>query len=318
MKNSFRKIIFIRLLFLVCFISNNIYIQAQNCNLVAGFTYTLLPNGVLNLSSTSTGTNTNTQYYWKTNSYNYQSYNNPIYSNPATFSFIANSVVNMTLVVSSPFNLTPFCTDSIVQTISINNVTCSVMGSFTLQRDTTQLRTWNLIPTFPANLVGVTWNWGDGTISNSLFPSHTYSSSGFYGIQMTTSVSCNPYAHTTSIYTFLNRPSKEENGQAVTVNVINGIWTDLKVSKNDNQQFSIFPNPNNSSFSLQLNDFEKGKEVNLSITNLLGEEIYTVTFLINEGVETKKLELSEAKSGTYFVKLHDGEKVKVTKLLIVK
>jgi len=318
MKSPFQKLSFIRLMFLVCFISSNIYIQAQNCNLVAGFTYTVLPNGVLSLSSTSTGTNANTQYFWKTNSYNYYSIYPQYFSNPTTFSFFTNSVIQMTLVAATPYSVTPYCADSTVQTISINNVTCSAMCSFTLQRDTSQLHTWNLIPTFPANLVGVTWQWGDGTFSNSLFPSHTYTSSGVRGISMTCTVSCSPNVYTAATYSFLNRPAKEESGQAVTVNVVNGIWTDLKVIKNDNQQFSIFPNPNNSNFSIDLNGFEIGKEVNLSITNLLGEEIYTDTFLINESIETKKLELSEAKSGTYFVKLNDGDKVKVTKLLIVR
>jgi len=294
--------------------TKTISVSATPCALVAAISQTNGSNNIIHLASTSTGTNNNTTYRW--NFFGLNQIGILYNSTPTqTINSLNNGTFPIALAVeyNSPFH----CIDSVTHIVTISNSTCSATSPFTLQKVANQNFTWNGLVSYPSNVSSVNWNWGDGTSSNSLFPTHVYAAAGQYNICLTVTVSCGT-VYSACTNTFLNKPTKDNSDQMITVNIIQDPTTSIASIDNQNQKISIFPNPNNSSFSLQLNDFEKGKEVNLTITNLLGEEIYSEKFLINESIETKKLELSEAKSGTYFVKLHDGDKVKVTKLLIVK
>jgi len=75
-----------------------------------------------------------------------------------------------------------------------------------------------------------------------------------------------------------------------------------------NKFVKIFPNPNNGSFNIKMNDGKGFKEVN--IYNLLGELVYT------NNVLQKQYKITELPKGTYMVEIVYSNK-KITKKVLV-
>jgi hypothetical protein len=297
----------------VCFI-HTLNFKAQ-CSLTASFTYTNGPNGQVYFTSTSTGTNSNTIFRWNFNSYpNYYGIFNgtSLSTYTQTFSNNATYKIYHGVVYTQP----TYCVDSVFQLITITNATCSAVTAFSLQQLPNQSFTWNGLVSYPSNVSSVNWNWGDGTTSTSLYPTHSYAFASYYNICLTVFTTCGGI-YTACTYSYLNKPTQSVGtDQIITLNIIQGAPTGNLNQFNKDQNISIFPNPNNSNFSISLDGFEIGKEVSLSVCNILGEEIFSEKIQIDNATQTKKLELFDAKSGTFFVKLNYDNKVKVTKLLI--
>ena len=78
---------------------------------------------------------------------------------------------------------------------------------------------------------------------------------------------------------------------------------------------SIYPNPNNGEFALEINNAPAG-EVNISIVNAVGENVYTGRFVINQTKHQEKFNVN-LNSGVYFLKM-DTANGKLVRKLIVK
>ncbi len=88
------------------------------------------------------------------------------------------------------------------------------------------------------------------------------------------------------------------------------------VEGKDNVNVSVRPNPSNGTFMLELNT-GKSMVADITITNMTGTVVYSLTDLSINGQLTRNIRLENAAPGTYFLNLRSGE-TKITKKIIVK
>jgi len=262
---------------------------------VANFTYTVGANGVVNFQSTSTGTSSNTYYWWTFGA------PSSVSGPTATHTFATNGMKSVCLyIVDSLAGCSDSKCDSVpVNTVGSNTVNpCSPSVVYTLWKDTTTALTWNAYPTYPAGITGATWSWGDGSSSSGLYPSHTYSAAGTYTTCVTVSVSCGTvtasYCYVAAIF------RSNENNAMIKLNV-KAKPTGIKSIEMNNDNLSIYPNPSNGVFTMELSGTAKeSKSASLYIYNMLGEKVFERQV---SGATKLSLDASALPEGTYFVKL---------------
>jgi PKD repeat protein len=182
----------------------------------AGFTYSILPTGLVNFTSTSTGTSAATSYNWSFGDGNTAS--SPITSN----SYSTTGTYSVTLATTSP-------SCSITNTLFVN-VPCTPNSQFSVvSTGTPQL--YNATPTDFSNVANAVWNWGDGTSSNALYPSHTYANTGNYNICLTVTTTCGSGSSSCATYSIVRLSSSVA---MASVNVVPPLSIGLKeFSKDD-------------------------------------------------------------------------------------
>jgi photosystem II stability/assembly factor-like uncharacterized protein len=101
--------------------------------------------------------------------------------------------------------------------------------------------TWDVFPTYSLTANAV-WYWGDGTSTQGLYPSHTYTTAGWYDICVSVFSGCldsSSYCQHDSLY----RMSHNNTSSAmVQVNVINGS-IGIKSNSDNSNSLIVFPNP---------------------------------------------------------------------------
>ena len=83
--------------------------------------------------------------------------------------------------------------------------------------------------------------------------------------------------------------------------------------KYNSVSISAYPNPSSSNFKLEIDGF--GGLVKLEVYDAFGkmiisENIFSIDYFVNTGVD-----LSEYESGIYFLKVDDGKKSKLKRLI---
>jgi len=160
----------------------NITITSLPDSLLPNFTYTLGCNGEINLTNTSINltSDTSISYYWSisdiTPPYTYGSGSG--LTSPS-FTFPVNTSVVVTLNIQGAQY--SYCSNSNSFTDTIFLPPPPTLNLF-LQKDTALANTWNAYPNYSAQVTNATWNWGDGTSTQGLYPSHMYSTTGTYSI----------------------------------------------------------------------------------------------------------------------------------------
>ncbi len=162
---------------------------------------------------------------------------------------------------------------------------------FTIYPDSSAAQTWTVYnysaSQYPLNYV---WFWGDGTTSNGITPSHTYSSPGFYNIclQVSDTLGCTNTYCDSSTYIF-------KTDGIISIKVVNRTTITNTISDvNTESKIAIFPNPSSGLFQL-----ESPKSANLHVFNILGAKVLSKTLI--EGYNT--FDLSGYTNGIYIVKL---------------
>lgn len=85
----------------------------------------------------------------------------------------------------------------------------------------------------------------------------------------------------------------------------------LKVS-----QLNVYPNPSSGKFSLDFELADKGK-TQLLVTDLQGKEVYKEEFMNDgNGLQTRQLDLSNQAGGFYLLKIKNGDKSLVKKIIL--
>ena len=137
------------------------------------------------------------------------------------------------------------------------------------------------------------WNFGDGNSSTDENPTHVYSAAGTYLVTLTATNECGMTTYSDSIT--LTTVGLEELG--------------------DGNSMSIYPNPNNGSFDLSIL-LSQNANVELVVTNELGQKIYskTVGEIVGSTVET--IDLGNVESGIYFATLVVNEVPYVSKFIV--
>lgn len=202
------------------------------CALTPSFTYTLGANGLVTFQSTSTGTSPGTTYHWDFGDFN------GAYGSSVSHTYLNAGSYNVTLQVHDSVNFT--CVSSVSQLV--NYTACVNQLSFYMYKDSTQLPSivWEAFPSYAQNTTSVVWNWGDGTSTiGSMYPSHTYTTTGTFSICVTTTVNCgtvNTYCLNSNIF----KMSESLQGPA-TVNVSQTV-TGIKQPE-QSTSINAYPNP---------------------------------------------------------------------------
>jgi len=289
----------------------SIPISALPCVIVPSFsTSTTTSSGQAYFVSTSTGTVAGSSYYWDFGDMTY-GYVNPIYHTYAT-----PGTYSVTLVVSNPAtSVVAACSASVTQNVSVTTVACLANASFTLAKVTSTAVVWNAFPTYPTNITNAVWSWGDASSSTGLFPTHTYSATGWYNVCLTVTVTCSSTGSYCALSNIYRLQAGNESAGIAQINVLPQVG--INEVTTPNSAFNVFPNPNNGSFSIALGKWNNKAEASLIIYNMLGEAVYTSAFEAGGGLN-KRIDLSRDSSGAYYMQLNTPKGYFTRKLIITK
>lgn len=138
------------------------------------------------------------------------------------------------------------------------------------------------------------WDFGDGTTDTVPNPVHIYKKEGNYAVQLW----------------IKNRDGCEDS-------VSKSIYVCPESGIHDTEKKLIihaFPNPSTGTFKLQIEQ-ANSSNVHISISNILGQLIYTESNVVRNGILQKELDLKEQPDGIYFVTLQNAEVSSTIKLV---
>jgi PKD repeat protein len=280
-----------------------ITVTSNSCNLVPGATHTVGASGLVNFNNTTAGTTTASTYFW-----NFGDGSTGTGVNPS-HTYGSSGMYNVTYTVSNGGG----CQTTGNFNVNANTAPCVANSNFSLNPSGTP-QSWFAIPSYPWNVQSAMWSWGDGSFTPTLSPaSHQYSVAGTYTICLTVTVSCGQTSQTCSSY-FINKGG--ESMQMITVTVqLPGTVTDLSNLTGENIHSSVFPNPSNGTFQLDLNGLNEGT-VKLSVYNTVGQVVYETNATATNGELSKSLNLNNLSSGVYFLKVNSGSASHTKKIVI--
>jgi hypothetical protein len=145
------------------------------------------------------------------------------------------------------------------------------------------------------------WSWGDGTFDSIDYPSHTYSTAGYYNIclSITDSTGC------TSTYCDSSNLQKSGNSM-ISLQVIPG--TILAINPNDfASQIMIYPNPATNYITI-----ESPQQAMVEIFNMNGQVLETI--LCSNKKTT--IDLGKLSPGIYITKVKTDKGIAVKKIII--
>ena len=93
------------------------------------------------------------------------------------------------------------------------------------------------------------------------------------------------------------------NAPVVTNTTVNNYVLTTGINKVQNTSLSIYPNPSNGKYFVNISDAKDVSKLTIEVTNLLGESIYK-SLILNPKSE---LDLSNQANGVYFVRIIGGE-----------
>jgi type IX secretion system substrate protein len=94
------------------------------------------------------------------------------------------------------------------------------------------------------------------------------------------------------------------------------ITTGIANQSQHNELLTIYPNPSNGMFTLELSGVAKdAKTLNISLYNMLGEKVLEIT---NVSPSSQSMDVSALSNGTYFVKVRSDNGHYTKKIMIQK
>jgi PKD repeat protein len=276
------------------------------CNLVAGFTHTVGANGVVNFGNTSTGTVANTVYFWNFGDGTTGFGANPNHTYPSAGAYF---------VLMTAINNSLNCLSTASTAINVTGINCVANSNFSIA-PTNTAQYWTATPAFPWNISNAVWSWGDGSSSNGLYSSHTYSAAGLYQICLNVTVSCGSSASTCATYSI----SKMSSANAmIQINVVPPQLIEVGIANQVNafNGFNFYPNPNNGLLNLELNSTNNAPYV-IQIIDLSGRIVFTTNIDSAKESNQNVIDLHQLPNGVYILQLEQaGQRLK-TKLVISK
>jgi hypothetical protein len=188
---------------------------------------------------------------------------------------------------------------------SIPTTPAGCHASFFLAPDGTTPNEW-VIYDFSTSSGTLTyyWNFGDGDTSTLANPTHTYGSLGNYLICLTISDgTCSDIFCDSAFYD----PAIPGNGvlSLRTMHVTAG------VREQPSAEFSLYPNPTDKEIRVILQNGHSGKDIFVSVSDLLGREVIPEGILATD----KKVDVSVLESGVYLMKVRSGENLGVQRFV---
>lgn len=141
----------------------------------------------------------------------------------------------------------------------------------------------------------ISWNFGDGNGSYTSNSTHTYNGFGSYIVTMTVSNPCG----------------------MDTMTVVLDLFATNVHEMIDECDITIYPNPNQGLFNIELNCANPNSDYNIEIYNLIGQKIFNS---LNYQNSIQKIDLTQMTNGIYFIHLtnQNGERLKMEKIIIQK
>jgi PKD repeat protein len=270
----------------------------------ASFTHTTGLNGFVNFNNTTPGTNVVCNWNFGDGFV--------ATGNPMSHTYASAGAYNVQLMVNDTGSV---CLKTITLSVNVTSAPCSANSNFTVV-PTGTAQYWNVIPDYPWNISNAAWNWGDGSSSNGLYSSHSYSAAAVYTLCLTVTVSCGATSTTCNSY-FLNKGG--ENMAMIYVNVIPPapVTVGVRNSEAENTFYSIYPNPNNGEFFIKMQGLKNGT-VYINMYDVVGQLIYNENAEVSDGALDKKVNLETISKGVYFMKVTSESKSYTKKMIISK
>lgn len=262
--------------------------DSQGCisNSTATITSGVSPNLTVNSGAFCSGSGSTTLSVTGANSYTWS---------PA----IGLNSTSAPSVIASPMTTTIYTvTGSIGSCISSASTQVTVYPSPTISFSLTQNATphvWDITPNYSGGTGPYTyiWSFGDGSPNSNLpYPSHTYTTAGWYNVCVTLTDN-NGCASTTCQNDSLYRMSSSNS--MITVNVINGTTTNINEINSD-KSLSIFPNPSNGNVKIQTK--KDVQSISVTVTDITGKIIYNDKTIVTNGFANLNIGVE---AGTYFI-----------------
>lgn len=220
-------------------------------------------------------------------------------------------------VIASPSTTTIYTvTGSIGSCISSASTQVTVYPSpsisFVLTPNTTP-HVWDVTPNYSGGSLPFTymWSFGDGSPTSTLpYPSHTYTTAGWYNIcaTITDMLGCAATScQNDSLY------KMNSSNSMISVNVIDGSTTNINQNIINNNSVSVYPNPAKNIFNINLGTLKESADI--KIYNTFGELVLTERLTAQKTL----LNVYNLQSGIYFYHILVGEKsIKTEKMIIIK
>ncbi len=217
------------------------------------------------------------------------------------YQYTANGTYNYFFIVMDSINA---CYDTIGGTIVVTGINTGpgCQASFILLQDSlnaNQYWCWNTsTPSSPAMTASYFWNFGDGSSSTMPYPTHVYNSLGAYNLCLTITFSNGCTS------TFCDSLFITVKASGTTLNVLPP-GTGLSLEEQSAvQDINIYPNPNEGEFQLEISS-NNSSEVDVVITNLAGQRVFTDVSSLNTGNNILSFDQRELEKGVYFVTVRD-------------
>lgn len=144
------------------------------------------------------------------------------------------------------------------------------------------------------------WSWGDGTTDTTAYPSHTYSSAGYYNICLTVTdgLMC---TNTLCDSSYLNKSSKT----IISVDVIPSVITYINILEATGQILA-YPNPTNEILIIEV-----PQKAEIEILNFNGQIIKTISFFNYKTT----IDLTDLSNGVYIVRVMTDKEILTKKII---
>lgn len=272
----------------------------------SNFTYTLGTSaGQASFTSLYTGLPSKTKYYWSFGGT----------SSSPSYTYAYNGTYSVTLQVSDSL---AGCWSSTTQTLTITNAAtapCTPTVTFNMHKDSLNPLpgVWIASTYYSPQVTNAKWYWGDGSSTLGLAPTHTYSAAGHYNVCVTVFSACGDTSQSCqndSLY------RASANSTVIQLSIQNVNQTAITANSSKVSELMLYPNPNQGKFTIQLGNTLSNTETHVIITNILGEIIYNSLEQTNSNDLLKEIDLRDAESGTYFMKVYRGGHTYTRKVIV--
>lgn len=169
------------------------------------------------------------------------------------------------------------------------------------------------------NAAWVVWDFGDGTTSSDLFPSHSYSDDGPYTLCLTAYFEepnggfCEITYCAVLTNEMINPPGMQSNG--FTINVLNPQGETSAIAETDaDSNISVWPNPASTHAQLEFS-LTASASIQMEIIDVTGKTVKSESVSGAAGSNLHQLDVSMLKPGMYFVNL-TGNNMRMTTRLV--
>jgi alpha-tubulin suppressor-like RCC1 family protein len=155
-----------------------------------------------------------------------------------------------------------------------------------------QLGTGTTLQQLTCSQIGIENNWKDISAACGAVNAGTVYGSHSLGFKLISNTICATGSN------YISQLGNDLGNQSVEFNCVTGDLT-TGVNTNNLTNFVIFPNPSTGKFSVQLNDFNEGKEAKFTLLNSAGQILFTQ--FDNKTITT--FDLSQLEKGIYFIEV---------------